>query len=104
MSGNSRGDEDWKWPRVLEKCPGSFGRFLGKLTIETKAKIQNEKLFWSFWKFSIGNSRGDEEGKWPRVLETCPESFVRFHGKLSTEQIFDKHFSKNIARKILLEK
>ena len=37
-----------------------------------------------FWKFPIGNSRGDEHGKWPRVLEKCPESFVRFHGKLST--------------------
>ena len=46
-----------------------------------------------FWKFLIGNSRGDEDGKWPRVLEKCPESFVRFHGKLPTEQHFSIFFS-----------
>ena len=53
----------------------------------------------------IGNSRGDEDGKWPRVLEKCPESFVRFHGKLSTEQKFSKYnFRKIFFRKMFLNR
>ena len=57
----------------------------------TAAAVAAENCFEkkkSLWKFLVANLRRVEDGKWPRVLEKCPASFVRFHGKSSTEQKF----------------
>ena len=69
-----------------------------------------KNCFGLFWKFSIGNSRGDEDGKWPRVLEKCPESFVRFHRSCRLKKniyvlknMLRRKKSKNMFRQIFFE-